>query len=223
MALKRDRIAEYLDIWEEEHPGEPLGSQLDKIGNDVSAGVRHLSLKQLRSFLNHCESRQIALEREFPELKRIFLSFSVSREDQEHAACTVFIPRLRREIKRRARGSRQTLNVEIEQSPDLRMKRDAKRQEPRAPRRVPSDAESGKLHTPRAGTNVNPEVAKRRTLVRSNPSIPAKEMCETFDRANVPLPPNWQGAGFQKWVRAYGDPNYKTRIEVIISKDRKRI
>jgi hypothetical protein len=67
----------------------------------------------------------------------------------------------------------------------------------------------------------NPEVAKRRSLVKSNPNASAGEMCEIFDRVNVPLPRKWQDAGFQKWSRACKDANYRSRIDVLISKDRR--
>lgn len=68
----------------------------------------------------------------------------------------------------------------------------------------------------------DPEVAKRTVLVRSNPNLPANEMCDTFDREQVPLPRKWQAAGFQKWSRAYKDSNYRGRIDTIISKARQK-
>ena len=37
----------------------------------------------------------------------------------------------------------------------------------------------------KAGSRKDDEVAKRRALVRSNPNLSAKEMCELFDRKNV--------------------------------------
>jgi hypothetical protein len=80
--------------------------------------------------------------------------------------------------------------------------------------RTPSGAK--KRTQPRA----DPEVAKRRSLVKSNPDVSAKEMCEIFDRNNVPLPRRWQDAGLSSWVVACRNPNYTRRIRVLISKDR---
>jgi hypothetical protein len=46
-------------------------------------------------------------------------------------------------------------------------------------------------------------------------------MCEIFDREHVPLPLRWQGAGFSSWVKAYENSNYRDRIDVLISKDKR--
>jgi hypothetical protein len=73
----------------------------------------------------------------------------------------------------------------------------------------------------RSGANDDPEVAKRRSLARANRSVPAEEMCEIFDREHVPLPLRWQGAGFSSWVKAYENSNYRDRIDVLISKDKR--
>jgi hypothetical protein len=72
----------------------------------------------------------------------------------------------------------------------------------------------------KAGSSCDPEVAKRRTLVRSNPKVPAKEMCEIFHREKVPLPEKWQEAGLKSWPQAYADSKYRKRVKVLISKDR---
>jgi len=69
---------------------------------------------------------------------------------------------------------------------------------------------------------IDPEVAKRAALVKANPGIPADEMCETFDRENVPLPTRWHAAGLQSWSRAYKNSDYRSRIYTLISKDRVR-
>lgn len=68
---------------------------------------------------------------------------------------------------------------------------------------------------------VDPEVAKRRALVKSNPNAIASEMCQIFDREKVPLPPKWQEAGFQSWSKAYKMAKYRSRIDVLISKDKR--
>jgi hypothetical protein len=68
----------------------------------------------------------------------------------------------------------------------------------------------------------DPEVAKRATLARSSPNIPAQNMCEIFDREGVPILAKWQEAGFRTWSQAYKDSNYRSRIHILISKDRRR-
>lgn len=70
--------------------------------------------------------------------------------------------------------------------------------------------------------NSDPEVAKRSALVRCNSNVPAKELCEIFDRGKVPLPSKWQDAGFRSWNEAYKKPAYAKRIRVLISKDQHR-
>lgn len=69
--------------------------------------------------------------------------------------------------------------------------------------------------------NVDPETAKRRALVKSNPDASAKELCEIFDRERVPLPPKWKDGGYTSWTKAYRDPHYRRRTDVLVSKDRK--
>jgi hypothetical protein len=66
----------------------------------------------------------------------------------------------------------------------------------------------------------DPEVAKRAVVVRSNPNTPANDLCEIFDRNNVPLPAKWQAAGFKTWSQAYRDSNYRSKIQTVISKHR---
>jgi hypothetical protein len=74
----------------------------------------------------------------------------------------------------------------------------------------------------RAGANSDPEVAKRRALVRSNLSALANEICEIFDRERVPFPRRWSDAGFSSWSKAYKHSNYRTRIDTLVSKDRRK-
>ena len=67
----------------------------------------------------------------------------------------------------------------------------------------------------------DPEVAKRRALAKTNLDAPASELCQIFDREKVPLPSKWQAAGFTSWVRVYRHPDYRSRIDVLGSKDRR--
>jgi hypothetical protein len=64
----------------------------------------------------------------------------------------------------------------------------------------------------------DPEVAKRRALVKSNAGVSVLELCQIFDREKVPLPAKWQAAGLKTWVEAHR--KYPTRVKVIVSKDR---
>jgi hypothetical protein len=68
----------------------------------------------------------------------------------------------------------------------------------------------------------NPEVAKRSSLVESDPDATAHDVCEIFDRERVALPSKWLGAGFSKWGKACRDANYRGRIQTMISKYKKR-
>ncbi|HXZ10810.1 MAG TPA: hypothetical protein VEG64_00330 [Candidatus Sulfotelmatobacter sp.] len=67
----------------------------------------------------------------------------------------------------------------------------------------------------------DPEVAKRRAIVRSNRDIDASDLCETLDRSSVRLPAKWQEAGFKSWRDAYKEPKYRSRIDVLFAKDRR--
>jgi len=69
----------------------------------------------------------------------------------------------------------------------------------------------------------DPEVAKRRTLARTNDPMPVGELCELFDREKVPMPSKWQEAGLRFWKVAYENAEYKSRIDVIVSKDRRSV
>jgi len=71
----------------------------------------------------------------------------------------------------------------------------------------------------KAGSRDDPEVAKRRKLAKSNPDVPAKEICEIFDREKVPIPSKWQGAGLKSWHQAYADSKYRKNVKVLVSKD----
>jgi hypothetical protein len=87
-----------------------------------------------------------------------------------------------------------------------------------------SSADLGTLrrrNAPTPSRNSDPEVAKRRALVRSNPGLSASEMCEIFDRERVPPPSKYVMAGFKSWLQAYKDSNYKSKIQILVSKDRR--
>jgi hypothetical protein len=66
------------------------------------------------------------------------------------------------------------------------------------------------------------EVAKRRAIVMSNPSMTARELCEIFDRRRVTLPKRWKDAGIDSWTKAYRQKEYRSRVQTLISKDRSK-
>ncbi|SPE32001.1 hypothetical protein SBA2_650007 [Acidobacteriia bacterium SbA2] len=63
------------------------------------------------------------------------------------------------------------------------------------------------------------QVAKRRAIVRSNPNLNARELCELFDHRQVPVPTGWKDADFEWWTKAY-QSRFRGRVRAIISKDR---
>jgi hypothetical protein len=67
-------------------------------------------------------------------------------------------------------------------------------------------------------STTDPEVAKRRSIARSNRGICASEMSEIFDREKVPFPRRWVDAGFPSWTKAYRNHTYRGRIDTLISK-----
>ena len=68
------------------------------------------------------------------------------------------------------------------------------------------------------GAKEDPTVAARRTIVRQNPGLPDKELCQLLDHEGIRLPKDWPEAGFKTWTEAYRSRN--RRIHVIFSKDR---
>ena len=72
----------------------------------------------------------------------------------------------------------------------------------------------------RAGKKPSPDVAKRRTIVRANLAAPNKTLCRHFDAHNIP----WSGddeGDFPGWVRGLASKRYGSKIQTMISKDKK--
>jgi hypothetical protein len=63
------------------------------------------------------------------------------------------------------------------------------------------------------------EVAKRRAIIRSNPNLSARELCELFDRRSVPVPKQWKDAGIEWWTKAYHS-RFRGRVHNLISRNR---
>jgi hypothetical protein len=79
------------------------------------------------------------------------------------------------------------------------------------------------LRPSRAGVGDDPDVAKRRALAKTNTGLTTQEVCELYDNKHVLLPIRWQDAGLKSWKNAYNNPNYRKRIYVLISKDKRHI
>jgi hypothetical protein len=65
----------------------------------------------------------------------------------------------------------------------------------------------------------DPDIARRRVLVKSNPSVSVTKMCEILDRHRVPLPHTWPGFGFTTWSETHKNLRYRARIKQLISRD----
>ena len=68
----------------------------------------------------------------------------------------------------------------------------------------------------------DPEVAKRRLIVRQNPRLRASELCKRFDFETVELPSKFTSEFEVKaWEEAYKIPQLRQRIDTMVSKDKK--
>jgi hypothetical protein len=65
------------------------------------------------------------------------------------------------------------------------------------------------------------EVAKRRAIVKSNPNLSARELCELLDHSQVPVPRQWQDAEIEWWTKVYKS-RFRGRLQGLISRDRTR-
>jgi len=66
------------------------------------------------------------------------------------------------------------------------------------------------------------KIAKRRAIVKSNPKLSVKELCEIFDQRQIPLPRRWKDAGIEWWTKAYHQGRFRGRVHNLVSKDRAR-
>lgn len=69
-------------------------------------------------------------------------------------------------------------------------------------------------------STVDPDVAKRRAIARNNSGVSAQGLCTLMDEAKIPVPKNW--ACYGSWTQANRQPEYRRRIQVILSKDKKK-
>jgi hypothetical protein len=82
-----------------------------------------------------------------------------------------------------------------------------------------SSSTQGDKKSLRPGAEKQHPVSARRTIVKQNPGIPGKELCEILDRESIRLPKRWAEAGFKTWVEAWRER--EQQIQVIFSKDRR--
>jgi hypothetical protein len=67
-------------------------------------------------------------------------------------------------------------------------------------------------------SHLQPDVAKRRTIVKNNPNMKGQGLCTLFDAAEIPLPKGMEVGG---WSQAWKTRAYKHALESMISRDRK--
>ena len=66
------------------------------------------------------------------------------------------------------------------------------------------------------------DTAKRRAIVKSNPTLSVKELCVMFDHRKIPVPRPWKDAGIEWWTKAYHERRFRGRVHSLVSKDRTR-
>jgi hypothetical protein len=67
----------------------------------------------------------------------------------------------------------------------------------------------------------DPEVAKRRSIVRKNRTKSSQELCRLFDFDRVLLPRDWQGEfPVKSWDEAYRNEGLRHRIHSLINRDK---
>lgn len=67
---------------------------------------------------------------------------------------------------------------------------------------------------------IDPDIAKRRAIVKQNPSLRADGICQLFDFHGIPLPKSMKEA--KGWASAYRTKQHRHAIESLIARDRKK-
>jgi hypothetical protein len=78
------------------------------------------------------------------------------------------------------------------------------------------------LEAPRLPKDRDWRFMRRRKLVEQNSELTAREICDLFDRQQVPLPKRYYAAGFRRWSLAYKNPKYRGNIDKLIADDRRK-
>jgi hypothetical protein len=84
---------------------------------------------------------------------------------------------------------------------------------------IASRSKNGNRPQTQPTTALNPEIAKRRAIVKQNPTLSAQGICHLFDEAHIPLTKSMQEAG--TWSKAYKSDIHRHAIESLISRDKK--
>jgi hypothetical protein len=71
----------------------------------------------------------------------------------------------------------------------------------------------------KASRDSDPDIIKRRAIVKQNRNLTAQGICRLFDEAHIPLPKSIREAG--SWSKAFKTPQWRHSIESLISRDRK--
>ena len=66
------------------------------------------------------------------------------------------------------------------------------------------------------------DIAKRRAILKLNPNLSVKELCEVFDHHKIRVPRQWKDAGIECWANAYHQRRFRGRVHSVVSKDRAR-
>jgi len=67
------------------------------------------------------------------------------------------------------------------------------------------------------------DIVKRRAILKSNPNLRVKLLCEVFDHHKIPVPRQWKAAGIECWTTAYHKRRFRGRVHSLVSKDRIRV
>ena len=69
-----------------------------------------------------------------------------------------------------------------------------------------------------------PDIVKRRAIIVQNANLSAGDLCKRFDLEGIPLAENWSVEfEVQTWVKAYKNGKCRSRIDTLISKERKKL
>ena len=88
-------------------------------------------------------------------------------------------------------------------------------------RRIPElETRIVKLEKRLAPLDSQPDIVKRRAIIKQNHLLQARALCQLFDSNHIPLPKSMQEA--QTWNAAYRAPLHHHAIDSLIARDRKK-
>jgi hypothetical protein len=68
------------------------------------------------------------------------------------------------------------------------------------------------------GRKADPDVARRRTIVKNASNLSSEETCRQLDFEGCRPPTSWEGV--DTWQAAYRVPKYRSRVHTMLNKDR---